>query len=67
MVWGAFYGVGEQNNLLQLGQDPNAKRNGYTTRLYIGALKDQLPSLWEPGLLFIQDNALIYTSRLARA
>ena len=29
-------------------------------------LEDQLPSLWEPGLLFMQDNAPIHTSRLAR-
>ena len=66
MVWGAFYRVGEQSNLLWLGRDFNAKRNGYTARLYIRCLKDQLPSLWEPGLLFMQDNAPIYTSRLAR-
>lgn len=67
MVWGAFYGAGEQSNLLRLGRDPDAKRNGYTARSYIGALEDQLPSLWEPGLLFMQDNAPIHTSRLARA
>ena len=53
MVWGTFYGVGEQSNLLRLGRDPDAKRNGYTVRSYIGVLEDQLPSLWEPGLLFI--------------
>ena len=67
MVWGAFYGVGEQSNLLWLGRDPDAKRNGYTARSYIGCLEDQLPSMWEPGLLFMQDNAPIHTSRLARA
>ena len=30
MVWGAFYGVGEQSNLLRLGRDPDAKEE----RLY---------------------------------
>ena len=32
----------------------------------MGVLDDQLPTLWEPGLFFMQDNASIYTSRLAR-
>ena len=66
MVWGAFYGVGEQSNLLRLARDPNSPRQGYSAVSYVGVLDDQLPTLWEPGLLFMQDNASIHTSRLAR-
>ena len=66
MVWDAFYGKGEQSNLLRMGRDPTALRNGYTAASYVGVLEDQLPSLWEPGLIFMQDNASIHTSRLAR-
>ena len=32
----------------------------------MGVLNKELPTLFEPGLLFMQDNALIYTSRLVR-
>ena len=32
----------------------------------MGVLDEALPILWELGLLFMQDNASIYTSRLAR-
>lgn len=66
MVWGAFYGRGVQSGLHWLGRDPKAKRNGYTAASYVGVLDEELPILWEPGLLFMQDNAPIYTSRLAR-
>ena len=64
--WGAFYGQGEMNALRRMGDDPDAKRNGYTAASYIGVLDEELPTLWEPGLLFTQDNAAIHTSRLAR-
>ncbi|KAK0513618.1 hypothetical protein JMJ35_003982 [Cladonia borealis] len=47
-------------------RDPNSGRQGYSAASYIGVLDDQLPTLWEPGLLFMQDNASIHTSRLAR-
>ena len=66
IVWGAFYGVGEQSNLIRLARDPNSARQGYSAVSYVAVLDDQLPTLWEPGLLFIQDNASIHTSRLAR-
>ena len=66
MVQGAFYGVGEQSNLLRLVRDPNSSRQGYSAASYIGVLNEALPTLWEPGLLFMQDNASIHTSRLAR-
>ena len=66
IVWGAFYRVGEQSNLIRLARDPNSPRQGYSAVSYIEVLDDQLPTLQEPGLLFMQDNASIHTSRLAR-
>ena len=49
-----------------MGRDPNTKRNGYTAASYVGVLDEELPTLFEPGLLFMQDNAPIHTSRLVR-
>ena len=66
MVWGAYYGAGEQSNLLRLARDPNSLRQGYSAASYVGVLEDQVPTLWEPGLMFMQDNAPIHKSRLAR-
>lgn len=53
MVWGIFYGRGEQSGLLRLGRDPDVKRNGYTAASYVGVLDKELPTLFEPGLLFM--------------
>ena len=66
MVWGAFYSRGEQSGLLRLGRDPDAKKNRYTAASYVGVLDEELPTLFEPGLLFIQDNAPIHISRLVK-
>lgn len=53
IIWGAFYGRGEQSGLLWLGRDPDAKRNGYTAASYVGVLNEELSTLFEPGLLFM--------------
>jgi len=66
MVWGAFYGKGEQSGLLRLGRDPDSKRGGYSAASYIGVLEEELPTLFEPGLLFMQDNAPIHTAKRVR-
>ena len=41
--------------------DPEAKRGGVTAAVYLEVLQDELPTLWEPGLFFMQDNASIHT------
>lgn len=41
-------------------------RQGYLAALYIGILNKALPTLWEPGFLFMQDNTSIHTSYLTR-
>ena len=36
---------------------------GYSANSYIEVLKDNLLGLWEPGLIFMQDNAPIHTAK----
>jgi transposase len=43
-----------------LERDWESKKHGYTANSYIDVLNDQLPRIWEPGMVFMQDNALIY-------
>jgi len=33
---------------------------GYSARSYLEVLDDQMPRCWEPGLVFMQDNAPIH-------
>jgi len=42
--------------------DFESKKHGYSARSYIKVLDDQLPTCWESGLIFMQDNASIHTS-----
>jgi hypothetical protein len=46
--------------------DPEAKRGGVTSAVYLEILEDELPTLWEPGLIFMQDNASIHTAGLIK-
>lgn len=62
MVWGAFYGT-EASNLVVMKRDSGAQSNGYTASSYIDTLEAELPSLYEPGLVFMQDNAPIHKAR----
>jgi len=65
MVWGAFRGS-DQSNLVRLARDSDAKRNGYTAASYMDVLDEELPTIFEPGLLFMQDNAPIHTAKAVR-
>jgi transposase len=47
--------------------DPDSKRGGVTSAVYLEILEDFLPTLWEPGLEFMQDNAKIHTARIIKA
>ena len=61
MVWGAFYGQ-TQSNLVPMERDIDSSYNGYTSNSYLALLKEYLPTIWEPGLIFMQDNAPIHTA-----
>jgi hypothetical protein len=66
MVWGAF-SAGQRSELVFMPGDPESKRGGVTSAVYLEVLEDQLPTMWEPGLEFMQDNASIHTARIIRA
>ena len=59
MVWAAFC-ASRQSQLAFMPSDPEAKKGGVTSAIYLEILQDELPTLWEPGLLFMQDNAPIH-------
>ena len=66
MVWGAFWGGGK-SDLILMERDPEAKKGGYSANSYLRVIEDQLPTIWEPGLTFMQDNASVHTARKVRA
>jgi transposase len=49
-----------------MNRDLLAKKNGYSARLYLEVLEDQLPTIFSPGMTFMQDNAPIYKAVIIR-
>jgi transposase len=46
-----------------IDRDPDSEKLGYTANSYLTILNDQMPQVWEPGMIFMQDNAYIYTAK----
>jgi transposase len=46
--------------------DPESKQGRVTSAVYLEILEDELLTLWEPGLIFMQDGASIHTACLIK-
>ncbi|THC87011.1 hypothetical protein EYZ11_013542 [Aspergillus tanneri] len=60
--WAAIWGK-RRSDLIRLERDFEAKKNGYTANSYLALLEELLPSIWEPGLIFMPDNARIHSAK----
>jgi hypothetical protein len=65
MVWGVIW-VGKRSDLFIINRDEASPKKEYSLRSYLEVLKDQLPTIYSPGMIFIQDNAPIYTAQLIK-
>ncbi len=65
MIWGAFWGSG-RSDLYLLDRDFESKKHGYSAVSYIQILDHNLAGIWEPGLVFMQDNASIHRVRKSK-
>jgi DDE superfamily endonuclease len=63
MIWGAIFLSG-RSDLVVIERDEEAPREGYSARSYLTVLRDQIPRIYEPGKVFMQDGAAIHTARL---
>ncbi len=62
MVWAVFWGVGI-SDLCVLERYFESKKMGYSAKSYLQILDDNLKGIYEPGLIFMQDNAPIHTAK----
>ena len=60
---GQSHGMGGRSDLYKLARDFVAKKTGYSANSYLELLNDNLLDIWEPGLIFMQDNAAIHTAK----
>ena len=47
-------------------RDEESKKEGYSAKSYLAVMEDQLPTIWEPGMVFMQDNAPIHTAEIIK-
>ena len=67
MVWAAIWWKDGKVHKLELYiLERESKMHRYTAQSYVDVLEDQLPRIWEPGMIFIQDNAPIYNANLTK-
>ena len=65
MFWGAF-AWGIQTQLFELVGDPHSDRKGVTGAIIRDTLISALPTIAEPGMAFIQDNAPVHMSHVVQ-
>jgi len=65
MFWAGVW-LGGRTGLIQMEVDP-AITSGYNAQSYIWALEKGLLPVYQLGLVFQQDNALIHTARITRS
>jgi transposase len=66
MFW-AVFGHNCRTGLLALDGDENSPNHGVTARVIIEVYRAFLPTILQPGDIFMQDNAPIHTARLVQA
>jgi hypothetical protein len=55
-----------RSELYILNRDFKLKKHRYSAVSYLKVLEDQIPKCFEPGMTFMQDNALIHTAHVVR-
>src|SRR5436190_6823591 len=63
MVWGAFSGALGRSDLVVMEWDLLALKHGYSSNSYLKILHEQIPQVYKPGLVFMQDNAPIHGAK----
>ncbi len=66
MFWAAF-GQDHCTGLVALDGDPESARGGVTSRVIVEVYRAFLPTILEPGDIFMQDGAFVHTARVVTA
>ena len=66
MIWTCFENDDQKSDLVFMSDDSDAKRGGITSAVYLKILEEQMSTLWESGLIYMQDGASIHTARIIK-
>jgi DDE superfamily endonuclease len=62
IVWGAIW-LGGRSDLVLMERDKESERGGYSANSYLKILDEEMPKCFEPGRVFMQDNASIHIAK----
>jgi hypothetical protein len=65
MIWACFSGQKGRSRLVVMVRDDKSPRGGYSANSYCATLNEGLLDYYEPGMIFMQDNAPIHISQMA--
>jgi len=66
MIWTCFEDNNWKFDLVFISDDPDLKWEEITSAIYLKVIEEQLPILWESGLIFMQDGASIHTAHIIK-
>ena len=62
MIWACFEDDNQKSDLVFMSDDSDVKQGKITSAVYLKVLEKQMPTLWESGLIYMQDEASIHTA-----
>jgi hypothetical protein len=65
MIWGAIW-IGGCSDVIMMVRDENSPKKGYSRFSYLDVLEEAIPTCWQPGQIFMQDNAPIHTAQVVK-
>ena len=62
MIWASFEDDDQKSDLVFMPGDSEAKQKEITSAVYLKVLEEQMPTLWESGLIYMQNEVSIHTA-----
>ena len=66
MIWACFEDDDWKSDLVFMSDDSDAKQRKITSAIYLKILEEQMSTLWESGLIYMQDEASIHTADIIK-
>jgi DDE superfamily endonuclease len=63
MIWGAIW-IGGRSDIIIMERDDDSSKGGFSANSYIKVLEEAIPTAYEPGMIFMQDNAPIHKANI---
>ena len=66
MIWACFEDDDQKSDLVFMSDDSEAKWRKITSAVYLKVLEEQMSTLWESDLIYMQNEASIHTAHIIK-